>query len=256
MSSPLDYSFMIFAVSLAAQWLAAYAGDVLRRRWRGVSEEEREDFNLVRAGTLTLLGLTIAFAFSMAVSRYDQRKTYEEAEANAIGTEFARADLLPAPDAAKVRDLLRAYLDERIRFYLARDQREDEIHTATVKLQTELWGAVAHVASQQPTPIVTLAVAGMNDVLNSEGYTNASWRNRIPLGAWCLIGLIAVACSLLIGYGERRTSALIILTLPLVTSIALFFIADIDSPRGGVIRVLPQNLLAQSQLIGHPGAQQ
>jgi hypothetical protein len=28
------------------------------------------------------------------ISRYDQRKIYEEAEANAIGTEFVRADLL------------------------------------------------------------------------------------------------------------------------------------------------------------------
>ena len=43
----------------------------------------------------------------MAISRYDQRKNYEEAEANAIGTEYVRADLLPGPDAAKVRALLR-----------------------------------------------------------------------------------------------------------------------------------------------------
>jgi hypothetical protein len=29
----------------------------------------------------------------MAVGRYDQRKNYEEEEANAIGTEFVRAEL-------------------------------------------------------------------------------------------------------------------------------------------------------------------
>ena len=54
----------------------------------------------VLAATLTLLGLIIGFSFSMAISRYDQRKNYEEAEANAIGTEYVRADLLPAADAA------------------------------------------------------------------------------------------------------------------------------------------------------------
>ena len=63
--------------------------------------------------TLTLLALLIGFSFSMAISLYDQRKNYEEAEANAIGTEFGRADLLPAGDSAKVRDLLRKYLDRR-----------------------------------------------------------------------------------------------------------------------------------------------
>jgi hypothetical protein len=39
----------------------------------------------------------------MAVSRYDLRESYEEAEANAIHTEYVRADLLPAADALKVR---------------------------------------------------------------------------------------------------------------------------------------------------------
>jgi hypothetical protein len=56
---------------------------------------------------LTLLGLIIGFSFSMAVNRYDQRKPYEQAEANAIGTEYVRADLLPVADAAKVHTLLR-----------------------------------------------------------------------------------------------------------------------------------------------------
>jgi hypothetical protein len=62
----------------------------------------------------------------MAVSRYDQRKNLEEAEANAIGTEYSRADLLPADDASFVRDLLRKYIDQRIAYYLAHDERSVE----------------------------------------------------------------------------------------------------------------------------------
>ena len=83
-------------------WLAAQYGASLRRR-RPLKDEEREDFGVVQAATLTLLGLIIGFSFSMAIGRYDQRKNYEEAEANAIGTEYVRAGLLPAADAAKVR---------------------------------------------------------------------------------------------------------------------------------------------------------
>jgi hypothetical protein len=68
------------------------------------------------AATLTLLAPIIGFSFSMATTQYDQRKNYEEQEANAIGTEYARADLLSPLDAAKVRSLLRSYLAARVSF--------------------------------------------------------------------------------------------------------------------------------------------
>jgi len=97
------------------------------------------DLGVVTAATLTLLGMIIGFSFSMAVSRYDQRKNDEEAEANAIGTEYLRADLLPAADAAKVRALLRSYLDQRILFYETRDAHQlRQIDAATAQLETDL----------------------------------------------------------------------------------------------------------------------
>ncbi len=80
-------------------------------------EDVHEDLGVISTATLTLLGLIIGFTFSMAISRYDQRKNYEEQEANAIGTEYVRADLLPPADATRVRGLLKAYLDQRILFY-------------------------------------------------------------------------------------------------------------------------------------------
>jgi hypothetical protein len=87
----------------------------------------------------------------------------------------------------------------------------------------------------------------MNDVLNSQGYTQAAWLNRIPVAAWALMQLIAIACNLLLGYKFVARSTGVLLILPVITSIAFFLIADIDSPRHGVIRVLPQNLILQSQ---------
>jgi hypothetical protein len=62
----------------------------------------------------------------------------------------------------------------------------------------------------------------MNDVLNSQGYTQAAWWNRIPIAAWSLMAAIALSCSLLIGYGARRRKLFLFLVLPLVTSIAFF----------------------------------
>jgi hypothetical protein len=106
---------------------------------------------------------------------------------------------------------------------------------------------VASAAGKQPTPIVGLAVSGMNDVLNSQGYTLAAWRNRIPTGAWGLMGLMAIFCNFLVGYSERRKGGLIVFILPIVVSVSFFLIADLDSPRGGAIRVYPQNLLVTQQ---------
>ncbi len=243
----VDNPFIIFLVALFAQWGAAYTGDFFRRTVWPIEKVEREDLDTVLTATLTLLALIIGFSFSMAVSRYDQRKNYEEAEANAIDTEYARADLLPADDAVKVRQLLRRYVDERILFYRGDEPDISEVDGDTVKLQAELWSSVVHVATVQSTPVVALAVAGMNDVLNSQGYTQAAWWNRFPTAAWALMGLIAIFSNLLLGYREHRTDFLVLLVVPVISSIAFFLIADIDSPSGGVIRVVPHNLMAVSQ---------
>jgi hypothetical protein len=183
----------------------------------------------------------------MAISRYDLRKTYEEAEANAIGTEWVRAGLLPAPDAAKVRSQLRRYTDLRIAFYRTRDEQElQQINNDTSNLQNEMWAAVQTPALSQPTPVMALAVSGMNDVLNSQGYTQAAWWNRIPTSAWGLLIITAICCHVLVGYGARgeKMSASLLIVLPLVISISFLLIADIDAPRRGLIRVKPQNLVA------------
>ncbi len=243
-----DFPLIVFAAALLVLWLAAQLGDRLRRRQAALPGEERADFGDVLAATLTLLALIVGFTFSMAVNRYDQRKNYEEAEANAIGTEWVRAGLLPAADKARMRETLARYLDQRILFYTVRDARElGQIGAETAKLQAELWSAVQTAAAAQPTPVVALAVSGMNDVLNAQGFTQASWWNRIPIAAWALMGTIAIGCNLLLGYHARRPGAVFFLVLPLTVSIAFFLIADIDSPRGGVIRVRPQNLVSLSR---------
>jgi hypothetical protein len=237
----MDYPFLVLVVSFAVMWLAAWLGAAVLGERLKLREGVREDFGLVLAASLTLLGLIIGFTFSMAISRYDQRKNYEEAEANAIGTEYLRADLLPAADRAKVRALLKDYAGQRVLFYATRDERQlGEVNASTARLQAELWSAVLAPAAARPTPVVALAVSGMNDVLNSQGYTQAAWWNRIPHAAWILMAAIAVCCNLLVGYRVRDAKALPI--LPFIVSISFFLIADIDSPRAGLIAVYPQNL--------------
>ncbi len=244
----MNFPLLVFAMSFLLLSLAAAVGDIVRSKIHPLVEEERDDFGIILSATLTLLGLLIGFSFSMAISRYDQRKNYEEAEANAIGTEYVRADLLPPGDRARVRELLRMYVDERVLFYTTRDRGGlAKINTDTAELQNELWATVRPAATGQPTAVVALVISGMNDVLNSQGYTQAAWWNRIPLAAWALMAAIAVCCNLLVGYGARRRDWHIFLILPIAVSLAFFLISDIDSPRGGAIRVAPHNLISVSE---------
>lgn len=251
----LDYPLLVFAISFAGLWLAAWLGAFLSRKQSIVHESVREDFGLIMAATLTLLGLIIGFSFSMATSRYDQRKSHEAAEANALGTEYVRAELLPAADGAKVRALLKRYLNQRILYYSTRgEEGVGEINVRTTRLQAELWAAIRAPALANPTPVMALVVSGMNDVLNSQSYTQAAWWNRIPTAAWLLMVMIAVCCNVLVGYRAHnfRQEAVVLLVLPLVVSISFFLIADIDSPGGGLIRVVPQNLAALAESLRAP----
>jgi hypothetical protein len=253
----LNYPVLFFPLSVFLLWVAARIGILLRKR-RPLNSEDREDFGFVQAATLTLLGLIIGFSFSMAIGRYDLRRNYEEAEANAIGTEYVRAGFLPSADTGRVRALLNKYLDLRIAFYRTRDQSAlRQINADTGQLQTELWSAVQGPALAQQTPVLALAAGGMNDVLNSQGYTQAAWWNRIPVAAWCLMLTIAVGCNLLVGYGGRSAQAKssVLLILPLSLSVAFLLIADIDSPRGGLIHVPPQNLVSLSQSLSQGRSQ-
>jgi hypothetical protein len=246
-----DYPLVIFIVSLIGLWWSAQIGVFVRKKLRPVEEDERKDWATLEAATLTLLGLIVAFSFSMAISRYDQRKNYEAEEANAIGTEYARAGLLPPNDAERMRRLLNAHLRQRIAFYETRNEAHlQQINAVTNQLETELWATIETVAAAQPTPVVALAAMGMNDVLNDRAYTQAAWWNRIPSAAWDLMISIAILCNLLIGYGAYRTGTHLFLVLPLVLSISFLLISDLDAPRGGIIRIEPQNLMSLAESLG------
>ena len=216
-------------------------------RFRTKDTETSADLGIIQTATLTLLALIIGFTFSMAIDRHDQREIFEESEANAIGTEYLRADLLPPKVSATTKDLLLQYTDQRILFYSKQSpEKIQEIRSKTDQLQTALWNEILPIVQTQATPTMALVASGMNDVLNSQGYVQAAWWNRIPYTAWALMTAIAVCANLLVGFGARNFEKNIglFMIFPFVISVSFFLIADIDSPRGGVIRIEARNLVA------------
>jgi len=245
----MDFPLLVSVTSLALMAFSTWVGTVLRRR-AGVSPEDvrHESTNLMAGAILTLLFFLIGFTFSMAVHRYDVRKECEQAEAIAIGTAYSRADLLVPADAAKVQTLLKKYLDQRMSFYMTRGHaRASEISADTAQTQAQLWSTLRPAIAAVPPPLMGVLVTGLNDVINSQRSCQGAWLNRIPVAAWALVMIIGIGSCWLMGYRARRTDWLAFMLVPIAVSVCFFLIADLDSPRGGVIRVIPQNLSILSQ---------
>jgi hypothetical protein len=253
MAELVDRPGLMLAVSFVGLLVSAMLGVVAQRTWSPIKADDRNELAIVQSAALTLLGLIVGFSFAMAISRYDQRKNLEEAEANAIGTEYVRADLMPESAAAEMRGALKRYLDQRIQFYLTEDKSKLEgIRVETARLGADLWASARSLAAAAPTPVSALLASGANDVLNSADSTTAAWLDRIPIAAWWLMVMIGVGANVTLGFGAKRFGSFLLLVLPLTVSVSFFLIADIDSPRGGVVQVPPQNLTRLATSLNAP----
>ena len=92
----------------------------------------------------------------------------------------------------------------------------------------------------------------MNDVINSQGYTQAAFLDRIPRAVWWLMAVIALCSNVLFGFQSRegKGAKKLARVLPFVVSMAFLLIADIDAPRHGLIHVSPQNLEGLAKSLG------
>ena len=150
---------------------------------------------------------------------------------------------MPDDPAAAARSALKGYLDQRIQFYLTADEGKlVQIENERTRTLTDLWSSARAMATAKPTPVSALVASGLNDTFNSTDATVAAWLDRIPVPAWWLMTIVGLGANLTLGFGARRFGSPLLLVVPLTASVSFFLIADIDSPRGGVVQVRPENL--------------
>ena len=104
---------------LITMLLAAFVGHGVhrwvRRREKKAGETEDHNQESYLVGSMSgLLALLMAFSFSMALDRYEERRHLVIQEANAIGTAYLRSQLLDEPHRARLSGLLVDYTDNRI----------------------------------------------------------------------------------------------------------------------------------------------
>lgn len=236
---------LLFGV-LALLWLAMEAGYRLGRwRHRRKPDERDQPVGAMVASILGLLALVLGFTFSLAASRFEARRQVVLEEANAVGTTFLRARLLPAPEGAKVANLLRQYVDVRLRGI--HEGRVAEALAESELLHGALWNEAVAAADKTPGSITTgLFIQSLNEVIDLHSKRIlVGIRSRIPIVIWAgLIGLATLGMAA-VGYQAglsttRRSPAMLGLVLAFAGVLAL--IADLDRGHEGLLRVSQQAL--------------
>ena len=241
-----DHPAIFLPAVIVLLFIAGAAGLVFRQRFPGLIESEhRSDLSTLQVSTIALLGLLLAFTFSMAVNRYDLRRQLEVDEANAIGTTWLRTAALDEPQRTAARNVLRTYVSVRSGF-LDASPNPTALVTATqrsTQLQAELWQIAISAAAARPDGIRGLFLTSINNMIELSEKLTAALENRIPSIAWLLILFIATIASLLTGLSFSSRSPLLLTILPVIVGAALTLILDLDTSRTGFVQVGQQSIL-------------
>ena len=201
-------------------------------------EQRREQITASRDVLGVLLSLLLGFTLAMALPRYDLRRQLVLEEANSIGTAGLRADTLPSPYRENVRRILLQYATARLAYSAAGTSAAElrEPLVRTKELQTQLWSQAAAVVQTSPTPVVSLFLQSVNELIDISEKRTAALENRIPVTIWVMLVSISLMTCLLFGLATRRRFWLLTFITPLMIAVVLGLIADLDSPRNGFIK--------------------
>ena len=187
---------------------------------------------------LGLLAFMLAFTFSMAASRFDARRQVVLEEANAIGTAYLRARLLPEPQRAEVAKLLREYVDVRVRG--VQEGKVAEAVARSEEMHEQLWSRATAAAEKNPGSIMTgLFIQSLNEVIDLHAkQVLIGVRSRIPISIWGGLFALAIGGMVSMGYqaglsATRRSPAMLLLVLAFAG--VLFLIGDLDRPYEGLL---------------------
>ena len=236
----------LFISILLVVLLSVECGYRLGKYRRSRQEQEKEaPVGTMVGATLGLLAFVLAFTFGLAAARFDARRQVLLDEANAIGTTYLRAGMLPER-GEEIRGLLRDYVRTRLDAIQSGNVAEGVRRSENI--QNQLWTEAEGVGTKNPNSIlVGLFVQSLNETIDLHAKrVQAGLRSRIPGAIW--LGLFAVAALSLatMGYhaglsGTLRSLAIV--AVAVTFSVVIELIADLDRPQEGVLRISQQALL-------------
>ena len=241
---PLSILFLAYLLFL---WLALECGYRLGW-WRHahVAGEKEQPVGAMVASILGLVALVLGFTFSLAASRFDARRMAVLKEANAIGTTYLRAQLLPETQRTEIAQLLREYVEVRV--HATEEGQTSQAMKRSEELHERLWTQAAAAAEKDTHSVVTgIFIQSLNEVIDLHAErVLVGMQSRIPIVIWIGVYGLAMLGMASVGYqsalwATRRSPAMIALVLTF--SVVLLLIADLDRGQEGLLRVSQQSLI-------------
>jgi hypothetical protein len=214
---------------------------------------------VLQGAMLGVVGLILAFGLSLAVGRYEDRRTAVVDEANAIGTTYLRAQTLSEPQRSRSLALIDTYTTSTIEFAgrIPGSEAQDEAVAREEALQRRLWtnaGEALDGAPQASAP--RLYVETLNEMFDAQATRLAGVNNRVPTAVFLLeLFGAALAMGLLGTYLALIGRGLVAVSLAAVlVSCLLVITADLDRPTRGMIRVPDTALVTERESMLAPPA--
>ncbi|HKR15422.1 MAG TPA: hypothetical protein VJT15_25370 [Pyrinomonadaceae bacterium] len=237
----------IFPMTVGLALLSVELGHRIAKFRRQHAQEEKESpLGGMVGATLGLLAFMLAFTFGLAGSRFEDRRQVVLSEANAIGTTYLRAAMLPDPMRTEAQQLLREYVDVRLAGVAQPDNLAQAI-AQSEELHNRLWSVAVAAAEKDRTAITGLFIQSLNEVIDLHATRiMAGVRSRVPAVIWIVLFLLLVLGMTMIGYhvgltNSRRSIAVIIVVIGF--SSVLYVIADLDRAGQGMLRVSQQSMI-------------
>jgi len=243
-------SFEIAIILLISMVLAMELGFRLgRKSSSAVDNGAKEHINTIQASILGILALLLGFTFSISLERFDSRSEAVALEANAIGTTYLRAQLLPVEVRDETMMQLRQYLDLRVEAsgITLIDTKRDELLAKTAMVQKTLWAQAKNAAELAPNPVTSgLFIQSLNDMFDDLDMRNAALNRHVPELVLMLLYATFVMSGAIVGFASgvagHRPSVVSYIMVVLIV-VLVFIIIDLDRPRRGLIQVSQKSLL-------------
>jgi hypothetical protein len=241
---PIPPLLFALALLIGMLLLLEFGRRVGVRRRPKESEGERGGLGTVEGAVFALFGLMIAFTFSGAASRFNEKRMLIAEEANCIETAYLRLRLLSPQAQPALQELFRRYVDSRLETYrrLPNMAAAEMTMAESKRIQEEVWNeavAATRLPDSHPSAGLLLLPA-LNNMIDISTTRTMALQIHPPRIIYALLFSLGLICSLLAGFrmssGQHR-SWLHILGFTILTVIIVYVMLDVEYPRAGLIRL-------------------
>jgi hypothetical protein len=242
-----ELPLLILFIATGLAVLLSYEVGFRAGRWRSRRPEPEQEV-VVRSMVVAMLGMltfVLAFTFWIAATHFDAARQSLLTQANAIRSAYLRADLLPEPHRAEIRNLLREYVDIRLEAY--HSGNFEPLFPLSEELHKRLWSEAVAAKEKTSSPIFAgHFIQSLNDVIALHArQVMVRHEFRIPNTIWIMLYIIIPLAAASIGcHGglTGRSRPLVAIAFVLIIAVVMALIWDLDHPRRGSLKVSQQAL--------------